>query len=89
MKTSASFLKHNGQFDAQFDEGKFARALGSKTGIFCVVSETPAFFFIESNDEIVNEDGVVPVRTLQVSKKTMQLAGRNAKRGGKFAIVEF
>lgn len=85
---STSFLKHDGNFNAQFDNGRFARALSSRTGIFCVIRETPAFFIIESNDE-TPAAGVTPVRTLHVSKKTMKLAGRDAPRGGKFTAVAF
>lgn len=77
---TASFLRHNGQFNATFDAGKFARRLGGACNIFCVIRETPAFYFIESNEEGYE---------LQVSKKTLKLAGRDAKRGGKFEIVEF
>lgn len=96
MKTAATtavkFLRHNGEFNAQWAGGKFARALASKTGIFCVIRETPAFYFIETNDEtkvLCGDDKLHDPAPLQVSKKTMKLAGRDAPRGGKFSIVEF
>lgn len=82
---TAAFLRHNGEFNPRFDEGKFARRLGGKSNVFCVIRETPAFYFIESNEQGPSGKFL----ELQVSKKTMKLAGRDAKRGGSFEVVEF
>ncbi len=86
---TTAFLKHNGQHDQVRGDCRYARALDSKTGIFDVIRETPAFFFIETNDGYYDLAGELRFVTMQVSKKTLKLAGRYAPYGGQFSIVEF